>query len=163
MAQNLSPEDVLHDLEQYARRLIKRATKLHEDSARGSEMARVYIDMRALMDAMSDIWSDLTEVRDKLAQEWIPEAFHAEDVKTITLKEGYRVTIQGLVRASTRNMERGIQWMKEHGYEDVPKLTINASTLAAIARTLAEKNQELPDEIFNVYFGSNTSVTKLGS
>lgn len=162
MASILSPEDAVNDLDHTARRLINKAKKLHDDAARASEIARVYIDIRDLMDAMSMIWSDLTEIRDKLAQEWIPEAFQADDVRTITLKEGYRVSISSLVRASIRNMEKGIEWMRANGYESVPKLTINASTLAAIARTLAEKNQQLPEDIFNVYFGSNTSVTKLG-
>jgi hypothetical protein len=125
-----------------------------------------------------------------MAYQDVPEAFEREGTKTLTLQSGYRVTISALVRASTKDMEQGIAWCKlcECGHEErdhindnnrcsagcedkckgfnapnagLVKETINAQTLAAFARAEMEEGRELPDTVFTVNIGQNTSVTKV--
>lgn len=162
MEHKASPADPVWALSRHVQSLLSQAENLHADSASPQEMARAYIKLRKLADQISEeIWNPLREMRDKLAYEWVPEAFEMTGTKNVRLEEGYRVGVQALVRASTKDMEKGIKWMDENGMAEIPKRTINASTLAAVARDMATRNQELPEDIFNVTFGQNTSVTRL--
>jgi hypothetical protein len=141
--------------------IIRRRCEEARRDGSASDIGRAFLELRQLADEVSGIWSGIKGLRDQMAYEWVPEKFESEGVSTTTLKEGYRVTISALVRASTRDMEKGILWMRENGYSDIVKETISASTLAALAKDLAQEGKELPDSHFNVFFGSNTSLTKV--
>jgi hypothetical protein len=138
-----------------------RIRKLVHDEVGPEAMARLYVEVRGLYDAMEEMNKKISDLKRQMAEEIIPKAFDDSGITTITLKEGLRVTISALVRASTRDMEAGIAWMKKHGYKDIVRETINASTLSALARDLATQGKELPEQLFNVYVGTNTSVTKV--
>jgi|SRR3990167_433036 len=127
----------------------------------GIELARLLVLIKEYLSKMQQLTIMVGALRDELAYTLIPDAFEREGITTYTLKEGYRVTISSLVRASTRDMEKGIKWMKESGYIEIVKETINASTLSALVKDLLEEGKELPDDIFNVHIGFNTSVTKV--
>lgn len=123
---------------------------------------RQFIALRDMLDHVSGLQSEIQTAREHWAYVGIPALFERAGVTSYTLKEGYRVTTQTLVRASTRDMEAGIRWCKENEHEFLVKETINASTLAGYARSLAEEGKpDLPTDVFNVNFGMNTSVTKV--
>ena len=138
-----------------------RIDKMDRTGAAAESMARQYLEVRALYDEMEAVNKKIGELKRRMAEEMIPQAFEDAGVTTITLKEGFRVTISAFVRASTRDMEAGIKWMKKHGHGDIVKETINAQTLGALARTFMEENKNLPEDLFNVYVGTNTSITKV--
>jgi hypothetical protein len=153
--------DVLQALDMQIDMLEKKLQSLLDEGAGAQELARHYVAVRDVYDRLGTINNRLSDFKNRLAYEVIPTAFEKDGISTMTLKEGFRVTVQGLVRASTRNMERGIKWLDENGLGEIAKRTINAQTLAALAKDLMGQGRELPDEVFNVHFGSNTSITKV--
>lgn len=153
-------EGLLAGVEKSIRLMAGKADLLAKGSATPQVMARHYIAVRQLYDRMDEINKTIGDLKRHMAEELIPQAFEREGVSTLTLAEGFRVTISAQVRASTRDMAAGIEWMKQHGYEAIVKETINASTLSALAKDLGSRNEELPDDVFNVYIMNNTSITK---
>jgi hypothetical protein len=139
--------------------LVAQARKVRD--SKPEEMARFYLVVRGLYDEMETVNKKISELKRQMAEELIPEAFDQAGISTITLKEGYRVTISAFVRASSRDMAEGIKWMKKNGHADIVRETINAQTLSALARGMLEKNESLPEDLFNVYVGNNTSITKV--
>lgn len=139
--------------------VLERNLKLAETTV---DYARLFIEVREYLDAIDAQWKRLTALKEKLAYEKIPACLEEEGVKSITLDEGYRIHVSPLVRASCRSMEKAIEWMRENGNDALVKETINASTLAAFAKDLMQREgRELPEDIFNVWIGNNTSLTKL--
>jgi hypothetical protein len=196
--------DILRDL----KKLITEFAEVEQVTLKGpaSETARYYIEIKEFYEQLHDVTKELTKLKDQMAYVDVPSAFEREGTSTLTTKEGYRVTISALVRASTKDMATGIEWCKrcECGHEErdhgidgqgkyhtgacqngpvtiqkgVPthacpclaysapnsalvKETINAQTLAAFARSEMEEGRELPDDIFTIQIGQNTSVTKV--
>lgn len=130
----------------------------------GPEMARLFVEIRTFYDLLGAVESELSKLKETLAYEDIPAAFEREGVTTYTIKEGYRVTVSPLVRASCKDMPECIKWMKGRPeFDGIVKETINASTLAALAKGELSEGRELPDELFNVFVGMNTSMTKIGA
>jgi hypothetical protein len=155
----LSQDAILTNLKSH----IKELTEVEEITKKESatELARYYIQIRNFYDDLYEISKELTKLKDLMAYVDVPAAFEREGVKTLTLEKGYRVTISALVRASTKDMETGIEWMDKHGHGALAKRTINAQTLAAFVRSEMEEGREVPDDIFTVHIGQNTSVTKV--
>jgi len=123
---------------------------------------RQFIQLRELHDQIQELLTKFSEAKQHWAYEGIPALFERHGITSYTMKEGYRVGIQTLVRASTRDMEEGIRWCRDHDHGFLVKETINASTLAGYARARAEEGKpDLPSEVFNVHFGMNTSITKV--
>ncbi len=139
------------------RNLVEKTKK----EGKSVSLARTLISVRDYMEHLDALAKQVREIRDELAYTLVPEAFERDGVTTHTLEEGYRVTISPFVRASTRDMQQGIEWMKKHNLGAIVKETINASTLAALAKDWIGQGKELPDEIFNIHVGFNTSVTKV--
>lgn len=161
MGEIMSKRSPLELLDGQIEEMVARAEQYKFQGAGPEQLARHFIKVRELYDALDEVNKKISDLKRRMAEELIPGAFEDAGVSTITLKEGYRITTSAFVRASTRNMEAGIAWMKGHGMADVVKETINASTLAAVAKSMMQDNRELPDELFNVYVGTNTSLTKI--
>ena len=157
-----TPVKALFTVNQLIRQLADTADEARKENWSGPEIARHFVEVRALYDLLGAANSELSRLKEKMAYEDVPAAFEREGVTTYTLKEGYRVTITPLVRASCKDMEVAIKWMKDHKqFKGVVKETISSSTLAALAKEEMAEGRELPDEIFNVHIGQNTSVTKI--
>jgi len=153
---------VLSGLNEIIKSLTDKADEARKEGAAGPEVARLFVEVRSFYDLLGAASSELSRLKEKMAYEDVPACFEREGVTTYTLKEGYRVTTSALVRASCKDMEEAIKWMKSHNLEGIVKETINASTLAALAKGEMAEGRELPDDIFNVHVGMNTSITKIG-
>lgn len=190
---------LLSDMRKYLEEMDSVALAARKGTA--AELAATFVEVRAFYDLMDEMNVYITKIKNRMAQEDIPKAFESEGLTTLTLKGGYRVTISSQVRASTKDMETGINWMRRcecghpldmHEMSEqhadgvctqviktkpaeycpctkynapnaaIVKETINASTLAAFAKSEMEEGRELPDDIFNVYIMPNTSVTRVG-
>lgn len=179
---------VLVDLKRHIHELQEVETVAKQGSA--TELARCYIEVRNFYEALHEVSKELTKLKDQMSYQDIPQAFEREGTTTLTFKDGYRVTVSTLVRASTKDMEQSIAWCKrcECGHPEVDhgnginstlgcgqckcqdynapnaalvKETINAQTLAAFVRAEMEEGREVPDNVFTVSIGQNTSVTKV--
>lgn len=121
---------------------------------------RAYLQIKFFKDALDARLKAQNELVRKMVEEHLPRAFDKAGVKTITLDDGRRVTLSGLVRASIKDKEAGYDWLRKNGGEDLIQPTVNASTLAAFARARMEDGEDLPEEYFNVYVMPSVSVTQ---
>jgi hypothetical protein len=156
----MATNHLLLGLKQYIADLDANASILTKEGS-AAELARHYLDVRTFYDNLHEVSKELTKLKDQMSYKDIPTAFEREGTTTLTLQEGYRVTISQLVQASTKDMATGIAWLDEHGHGALAKRTINAQTLAAFARSEMEEGRELPEDVFTVRIGQNTSLTKV--
>jgi len=124
-------------------------------------LANRYQLARVLSDAVSEAVKPLSTMIGAMNLHDIPEAFENEKISTLTLDTGYRVTVSTLLRASTIDSDNGKKWLRDNGHEYAVTETINASTLAALAKQLLTEGKELPDDIFKVTPMPSVSLTKL--
>jgi hypothetical protein len=59
-----------------------------------------------------------------------------------------------------KDKTQGMDWLRETGNEGLIIATVNASTLAAFAKTQAIAGDPLPDAVFDVGVAPYTSITK---
>jgi hypothetical protein len=126
------------------------------------EFARAFVSLRKLKDKLDELDKAFSKLFEPAKVEKLPGAFDRAGVPSVTLDEGYRVTVSQTVRASVRADQRegAAAWLRDHDMASVVTETINASTLSAIARSMLEDGSELPQEHFTVAIIPNTSVTK---
>jgi len=95
----------------------------------------------------------------------IPQAFEDEGQGTsMSLAEGYRVTVSYKMRASIRKGAHGpaYGWLREHKLGDIIAPTVNASSLSSSAKLLQEEdNLDLPAAWFSVTDTWSASVTRV--
>lgn len=126
------------------------------------ELSRAMVALRTAKDKIDASLEQFNKIYDDTRVRRLPELFDKNQIPNITLEEGFRVGVSHSVRASVRaNMkDAAIEWLREHQLGDIVSETINASTLSAVARTMAEDNRQLDETIFAVYVQPTTSVTK---
>lgn len=137
------------------RDLIDRIAKLP-----ASQAAQEYVLIKNLCDEYDEIGKILTEARDKLKQEVVPQAFERDNITSFNTADGFRVTSTQTVRCSIIDKFLGPQWLKDNGLADIVTETVNSSTLSATARAMLEDGKELPEDLFKTYLQPSTSVTK---
>jgi hypothetical protein len=101
-------------------------------------------------------------LHDLLKQARVPDAFDGAGVTSISL-DGYRFTRTNTMRASYRDGMKpdALKWLRSNDLGDIIIDYIPPQTLAATARSMAEENQQLPDDFFNTYVQGNISITKV--
>lgn len=126
------------------------------------EFTRAFVTMRTLKDQIEEVFKPFEKFYEEVKGIKLPACFEAHGVPTVTLEEGYRVTVAHNVRASVKGGQRdaAFKWLEDNGLGDIITSTVNASTLSALARSMAEENRELDSELFTVAILPTTSVTK---
>ena len=128
------------------------------------ELARSFVAVRTLKDKLEVTLKPFDAFYEELAKVKIPMVFDRHKVPNVTLEEGYRVQVSHNLRASIKggtDKEVAYQWLRDNGLGDIVTETVNASTLSAVAKTMAEENRELDAEIFNVAILPNTSFVRV--
>lgn len=127
------------------------------------ELARNFIALRSIVDRLEDVAKPLDKLYQQMKTVNLPEAFDRHGVPSVTLDEGYRVTVSHTVRASIKPdmKDAAYAWLRDNGLGDIVTETVNSSTLSAVARTVAEDNRELDSELFNVAVIPNTSIISI--
>lgn len=125
-----------------------------------SHAAQEYVLVKNLADEYEQIGKILNETRDLLKTEVLPKAFERDGITSFNTADGYRVTMSQSVRCKITDKVLGYKYLRENGLADLVTETVNASTLAATARTMLEEGKELPPEFFETYLQPSTSVTK---
>lgn len=126
------------------------------------EYARFFVKLRTLKDRFDAVLKPFDAIYEKAKTIDLPEKFDAARVPTVNLDEGYRVTVSHSLRASVKSgqKEAAKAWLTNNGLGDLITETINASTLSAAAKTMADENKELDEDIFHVFIQPTASVTK---
>lgn len=140
------------------------AAKVELDNLGPIELSRAFVRVRLLKDEMDAIMKSFDAFYEELAKVKLPAVFDMHKVPSITLDEGYRVTISHSMRASIRggaDKQAAYEWLRSNGLGDIVTETVNASTLSAVAKTMAEENRELDADLFNVAVLANTSFNRI--
>lgn len=143
--------------------LTELTTDVAETESQGVvEFTRAFVTLRQIKDLIEESLKPFDKFYEEVKGIKLPAAFEAHGVPTVTLEEGYRVTVAYNVRASVKGGQRdaAYQWLRDNGLGDIITDTVNASTLSALARSMAEENKELDTELFTVAILPTTSVTK---
>jgi len=95
-----------------------------------------------------------------LSYELLPTMFTNQGVRTITVRDVGRVTVNVRWNASMPDKQRGMEWLRKTGNEGLIIETVNAQTLGAFARTEALAGRPLPEDSFKVSAAPYISITK---
>lgn len=148
---------------------LEKTTNMVEDAKIPTEIEQAlahFYQVKDLADALEAVTKRVKAVKQRLATEVIPEMMDDKDVTSVTCKvDGlrYRFTVSEKLAASIRKglKDEAFAWLRKSGLEELIVETVNAQTLSASAREMADKGMELDDELFNVAYLRNTSVTKV--
>lgn len=143
---------------------IAELSKVEVSALSVNEAVRHLKAVRDLKDAVAELAKSIGAVAESLNQEKIPTLFK-ETGTTSTTVDGYRYTMSNSVKASIMKDKRddAFQWLRDNELGELITETVNASTLSAQARILADEGMELDPDLFNVYVQPNMSVTKVKS
>lgn len=126
------------------------------------ELTRAFVKLRVLKDQIDEALKPFNDFYLETKDKRVPQAFELAGVPSVSLEEGFRVTIAHNVRASIKGgqKEAAFEWLRANGLGDIVTETVNSSTLSAVARTMAEENREFDADLFSVAILPTTSVTK---
>jgi|SRR5262245_3878851 len=125
-------------------------------------LARAFVVLHRVMTVWAAKLKPFSELFERYKTLECPAVFEHDRVTHVPLMDGYRVTVSYTLRASVLpdQKEEAYNWLREH-YPDCVIETVNASTLSALARELAEEhNFDLPETLFRSVNMPGTSVTR---
>lgn len=81
------------------------------------------------IDQADQMKKELTEMKEKLSFELIPQAMQELGLQTLELKTGEKIQIKPLLRVTPKVEDRPVvyQWLRDNGFGDLIKNTISAS------------------------------------
>lgn len=129
-------------------------------------LARAFVALYKINKALDELKSLVGGLTDTFKSQVMPEAFELDQITSVPLNEGYRVTLSAKLRASIRRGQqpKACVWLRENNYGDLIKPAVNANSLSSLATTmLREDLEELPDDVFNVMVVPSVSVTGAGA
>lgn len=147
------------------------------DKLTAAQIAGLYNHVKDQFDEVTKMQKEFSKFIELIKNVKLPEAFDREKLKTITLQDGTRVTKSERTQASIIGpQDEAFEWLRENGYPDIIKETVNSSTMAATAKEILSNAKvmpsgmvvaidedmpiDLPAELFKVEIRPTTSVTK---
>jgi hypothetical protein len=83
-----------------------------------------------------------------------------QNIKTITIPDLGRCTVNVRWNAIMPDKEAGMQWLRNTGNDGLIIETVNAMTLSSFAKDMALNGMPLPEEVFRVSTAQHISITK---
>lgn len=105
----------------------------------------------------------LTKLVDIYRINKIPAKMAEEKVERVSYSGIGNIRITNDMRVSIRasRQEDAFLWLSDNGLSDIIKETVNSNTLRAVAKDLIKnKNESLPDDLFNTYCFERASITQ---
>jgi hypothetical protein len=130
------------------------------------QLARAFVVMHRLQKRMlsdEESFKEFKAWHREVKEHLVPQCFDQAGIDHVPLSEGYRVGTSEAWRASIKPDQKvgAYAWLESNEKGDIITATVNASTLSALAKQMAEANQELPEEFFNCAQIPSTSVTAI--
>lgn len=137
----------------------KKGDFIHTDKIH--DQLRFLREVRDITETLADLKIQFQWQLDRLRQETIPTSFKENGISSLTV-DGYRYTISQTMRASIKADKKldAYKWLRENDLGELITETVNASTLSAQARKMAEDGLELEPDLFNVSIVPSTSITQ---
>jgi predicted nuclease with TOPRIM domain len=119
------------------------------------------IKLKKLEDEVEEKEKELKELKrhvDLISGEVIPTMMQEMNISTLKLADGSSVEVKPVYGASitVANKEAAFKWLRDNGQ----KLKVEPMTLKALVRERLESGQEMPSDLFNVFTGNRTKVTR---
>lgn len=137
--------------------------KLKEIGAPVPDAIALYTRIYTVHEKMTEIVKHTEALKGIFGKGLVPEAMDLSQTKTLTISEGHRVTrTDDKIYASIPAEKRpaAYQWLRDHEAGDLIQETVNASTLSAYVKSLREKNEDVPDDLFTVLEVPAVSLTR---
>ena len=124
--------------------LLERAQRDTTEVVQTNDIPTTVAHYAALRDTVRDLAAKVAALQkhvDSLSYETLPTMMGNQSVKTITVDNVGRVSINVRWSASMVDKEAGMQWLRDTGNEGLIIATVNAGTLSSFAKaeTLAGK------------------------
>lgn len=132
------------------------------ESATAADAAVALFHTREAYDALDAQRKRLYHQKDFLEKGIVPSKMEKEGVDMVRVPELARsFSLQQKMSASFVDKEKGFEWLRSIGQEDIIQETVNASTLTAFCRNLIiEEGIEPPIEVVRVNTYNTTGVSK---
>ena len=143
--------------------LLERAQRDTNEVVQTNDIPTTVTHYAALRDTVDDLKKKLSALQkhvDALDYEILPTMMQNQNVKTITLPNIGRVTVNVRWSASMLDKEKSMEWLRTSGNEGVIIETVNAMTLASFAKAEVLAGRPLPDHLFRVGTAQHMSITK---
>lgn len=135
------------------------------ESRNVATVAEKFVSWKLQFEEFEKFYKEVAAQNDKFKSELVPSVFQDPEggAKTITTNSGYRVTVTNKIYASAKGdaKKEAKDWLLQNNHEYVIVESVNASSLSSLAKELAEKNEQLPEDLFNQFTKSGMSVTKV--
>jgi hypothetical protein len=162
----LDEEDRLVSLGAVQTAVLALAKEINErlrSSTAASDLAATYVRAESASRQLEPFLAAVAKIVRTVKNETLPDLFEEQKTKSTTVL-GHRVTTTAELRASIRGEKKSeaMAWLKEHGHGSLIKTdpSIHPQTLEAWAREMTEEGEELPEELFSLYYYNSTSITR---
>ena len=145
--------------------LLERAQRDTNEIIQTNDIPTTVAHFAELQDAVKMLAAKVSALQmhvDALSYETIPTLFSNHNVKTITVNDVGRVSINVRWTASMLDKSKGLEWLRTSGNEGIIQETVNAMTLGSFAKTEILAGKRLPEHIFKVGTAQYVSITKNG-
>jgi hypothetical protein len=119
-----------------------------------------FVRFRDTVKALEAKINDLKKHVDSLSYEILPTLFTNQNIKTITIPDLGRCTVNVRWSASMPDKEAGMNWLRDTGNDGLIIETVNSMTLSSFAKEMAMNGMPLPEQLFKVGTAQHISITK---
>jgi hypothetical protein len=129
---------------------------------RAAHLAQLFRQLRTARDILDEQLKQFNNALSHVEGGLLPESFDREQLQTLTLSNGDRVTIVQKLYASIGpdGKDAAYAWLHDNGHGDLIQETINSSSLSAFAKQELAEGRELPENIFATFIKPSTSLTR---
>ena len=94
-----------------------------------AKLCEQYAQTEKAIDQADQLKKELTDMKEKLSYELIPQAMQELGLQTLQLKTGEKIQIKPLLRVTPKVEDRPVvyQWLRDNGFGDLVKNIISAS------------------------------------
>jgi hypothetical protein len=142
--------------------LFERATRDTNEIVQNNDIPTTVAHFAELRDTVRDLAAKIAALQkhvDSLSYELLPTMMGNQNVKTITVDNVGRVSINVRWSASMVDKEAGMQWLRDTGNEGLIIATVNAGTLSSFAKAETLAGKPLPSDLFKVGTAQHISIT----
>lgn len=137
-------------------------TREQLDALPAIELVRVMDRLHKLQDELKELTAPVNKLYDALRFSALPRAMETEGLESFVVAGVGRVSLTADLRVSipAEQKEAAYTWLHEQGSGDIITETINASTLAALARKRLRDGKPLPAELFKCSPFTRATISK---
>ena len=142
---------------------LERATRDSQEVSQTGDIPSTLAHFAALrrkVDEMDKLVDDLKAHVKYLSYEVLPTLFTNQNIKTITIPDLGRCTVNVRWNATMPDKEAGMQWLRNTGNDGLIIETVNAMTLGSFAKEMTLNGMPLPEEVFRVSTAQHISITR---